>query len=79
MYLIKGLVQGCGICKNQQNLTKCSNCSKHLCNTEAVLPPPIKCHFLIPNLQPYVKINKTCQHVYDSCYIARDVFGRGKY
>nr|CAD2198232.1 unnamed protein product [Meloidogyne enterolobii] len=71
-----GLVQGCGKCETHLNLTKCTNCSGHLCNTEAILPPPIKCHFLVANFQPYVKISKTCQHVYDSCYIARDVFGR---
>nr|CAD2181885.1 unnamed protein product [Meloidogyne enterolobii] len=70
------LVQGCGKCTGQKNLTKCSNCSKSLCNTEAALPPPIKCHFLADNFLPHVKINKTCHYVYDSCYIARDVFGR---
>uniref|UniRef100_A0A1I8BBQ8 Apple domain-containing protein n=1 Tax=Meloidogyne hapla TaxID=6305 RepID=A0A1I8BBQ8_MELHA len=72
-----GLVQGCGKCSDQQNLTKCSNCSAPLCNTETILPPPIKCHHPNINFQPYIKRNKTCHHVYDSCYIAWDVFWRG--
>nr|CAD2171362.1 unnamed protein product [Meloidogyne enterolobii] len=72
-----GLVQGCDKCKRQHNLAKCSDCSStSLCNTETILPPPIKCFHFNSKFQQNLKINKTCHHVYDSCYIARDVFWR---
>nr|CAD2182730.1 unnamed protein product [Meloidogyne enterolobii] len=38
--------------------------------------PPIKCFHFNSKFQQNLKINKTCHHVYDSCYIARDVFWR---
>uniref|UniRef100_A0A1I8AZ82 ShKT domain-containing protein n=1 Tax=Meloidogyne hapla TaxID=6305 RepID=A0A1I8AZ82_MELHA len=68
------LVQGCGKCTDKQNLSKCINCSTPLCNTKEILPSPIKCFHQNTNFQP--KTNKTCHHIYDSCYIARDVFWR---
>uniref|UniRef100_A0A1I8BTS5 Galectin domain-containing protein n=1 Tax=Meloidogyne hapla TaxID=6305 RepID=A0A1I8BTS5_MELHA len=66
--------QGCGKCTEQQNLTKCINCSTPLCNTNEILPSPIKCFHQNTNFQQ--KTNKTCHHIYDSCYIARDIFWR---
>uniref|UniRef100_A0A1I8B8M5 Uncharacterized protein n=1 Tax=Meloidogyne hapla TaxID=6305 RepID=A0A1I8B8M5_MELHA len=68
------LVQGCGKCTEQQNLTKCINCSTPLCNTNEILHSPIKCFHQNTNFQQ--KTNKTCHHIYDSCYIARDIFWR---
>ncbi|KAF7637582.1 hypothetical protein Mgra_00002840 [Meloidogyne graminicola] len=73
-----GLVQGCGKCSDVQNLTKCNNCSTFLCNNETILPTPIKCFRLNPHFQPYKVKEKKCDHVFDSCYIARDVFGRAE-
>uniref|UniRef100_A0A1I8BES3 ShKT domain-containing protein n=1 Tax=Meloidogyne hapla TaxID=6305 RepID=A0A1I8BES3_MELHA len=68
------LVQGCGKCTEQQNLSKCINCSTPFCNSKEILPSPIKCFHQNTNFQP--KTNKTCHHIYDSCYIARDIFWR---
>ncbi|KAF7626132.1 hypothetical protein Mgra_00009692, partial [Meloidogyne graminicola] len=71
-----GLVQGCGKCSDVQNLTKCNNCSTFLCNNETILPKPIKCFHLNPHFQSYKMREKKCDYVFQSCYIARDVFGR---
>ncbi|KAF7635719.1 hypothetical protein Mgra_00004811 [Meloidogyne graminicola] len=76
--MVKGLVQGCGKCSDFKNLKKCNNCSTFLCNKETILPTPIKCFHLNPHFQPYKMREKKCDHVFQSCYIARDVFGRAE-
>ncbi|CAK5115268.1 unnamed protein product [Meloidogyne enterolobii] len=71
------LVQGCGKCSARHRLRNCFNCSTPLCNDETKLPQ-IKCYQLTFNQQPYVTKSKTCHPTFESCYIARDIFWRGK-
>ncbi|KAL7079602.1 hypothetical protein ACQ4LE_001264 [Meloidogyne hapla] len=73
-----GIVQGCGKCSEKENINKCEECNNTLCNNENILLPPINCYYLTTNIQPYKIKNKTCHQVYDSCYIARDVFWRAE-
>nr|CAD2182662.1 unnamed protein product [Meloidogyne enterolobii] len=70
-------VQGCGKCSDEQNLSKCFNCSNPLCNDETKLSQ-IKCYHLTTNQRPNERKAKTCHPSYDSCYIARDIFWRTK-
>uniref|UniRef100_A0A914KZ02 Uncharacterized protein n=1 Tax=Meloidogyne incognita TaxID=6306 RepID=A0A914KZ02_MELIC len=70
------IVQGCGKCSDQKNLNKCINCNQRYCNDKSKLKT-MRCHHLSPNLHPYLKRVKTCHPVISSCYIARDIFGRG--
>uniref|UniRef100_A0A914LHI6 Uncharacterized protein n=1 Tax=Meloidogyne incognita TaxID=6306 RepID=A0A914LHI6_MELIC len=70
-------VQGCGKCSDEQNLSKCFNCSNPLCNDETKLSQ-IKCYHLTTNQRPNERKAKTCHPSYDSCYVARDIFWRTK-
>nr|CAD2168284.1 unnamed protein product [Meloidogyne enterolobii] len=69
-----GFVQGCGNCPS--NLKKCLNCNTPYCNVINKLST-IKCHYLISKTKPFVKKEKICHPLHFSCYIAKDIFGRG--
>ncbi|KAL7079225.1 hypothetical protein ACQ4LE_001299 [Meloidogyne hapla] len=72
------LVQGCGSCNDDQNsnLTKCQDCTNSMCNSEDLLDDPITCYHLTSRFYPYESKERKCHHVYDSCFVAGDVFGR---
>ncbi|KAF7629825.1 hypothetical protein Mgra_00009151 [Meloidogyne graminicola] len=69
-------VQGCGNCKEYNNLTKCNECTSPLCNNETILPKPIMCFYLNAYFQPFKVKNKECPHVTNNCYISLDIFMR---
>uniref|UniRef100_A0A1I8B8Y2 Uncharacterized protein n=1 Tax=Meloidogyne hapla TaxID=6305 RepID=A0A1I8B8Y2_MELHA len=70
-----GLVQGCGKCTDNSKVKKCKNCNTPYCNDDKIINT-IKCHHLSAKTNSFIKRVKKCHPIYNSCYIARDIFGR---